>query len=434
MIRDWRSRAISPADVAAKIPSGSNVFVHGTSATPIPLLHAMAARQDLERVRIYSLHLEGAEPLLQPGVRERLFTAALFCGSQQRKAIEAGYGDFWPIFLSNIPRLFETRVIDLDVAVLQVSPPDKHGWCTLGTSVDCALSAARAAKLVIAEVNERMPRTHGNSTISFDRIDHFCVTNRSLPQSVLPPETDVEARIGDTVARLVEDGSCLQAGIGAIPNAVLRRLKDKHDLGIHTEMFSDGVVELYEAGAITNINKSVHPRRLVTSFVAGTDRTFDFVDDNPRVEFHPCDRTNDVRVISRLERVVAINSALEIDLTGQVCADSIGPRIYSGIGGQMDFMQGAALTEGGKPIIAIPSTASRGTVSRISPMLKQGAGVVTSRGHVHWVVSEYGAVNLHGKGLRDRGELLISISHPDFRSELRDALAELRHFPVTQPV
>ncbi len=433
MTPDWRNRASAPEDVVAHVASGHRVFVHGTSATPIPLLQALAARTDLEGVNLYSLHLEGADCLLDPSVAERLFTVALFCGAQQRQAVADGYGDFVPIFLSDIPRLFKSRTVDLDVAIVQVSPPDKHGWCTLGTSVDCALAATDAARIVIAEINERMPRTHGHAAIPFDKIHAFTVTDRQLPQTPPRGETAVEAAMGDIIAGLIDDGACVQAGIGAIPNAVLIRLKDKLDLGIHTEMFSDGVVELWESGAITNRHKNVHPGRIVTSFVAGTDRTFDFVDDNPRVEFHPCDRTNDVRLISKIDNVTAVNSALEIDLTGQVCADSIGSRIYSGIGGQMDFVQGASFSDGGKAIIALPSTAARGTMSRIVPTLKPGAGVVTTRGHAQWIVTEYGAVNMHGAGLRQRGEALISIAHPDFRAELRDQLADLRHFRVTLP-
>jgi 4-hydroxybutyrate CoA-transferase len=312
--------------------------------------------------------------------------------------------------------------------MLQLSPPDRNGLCTLGTSVDAAKAAADSARTVIAEINDQMPRTHGNTVVPFDRITAFIHTNRPLIEHHGSPETDVEARIGDIITSLIEDGSTLQMGIGDIPDAVLSRLHHKHDLGIHTEMFSDRVVDLVAAGVVTNRLKKVHPNRITTSFVSGSQRLFDFVHDNPLVEFHPCDRTNDTALIRQNDKVVAINSALEIDLTGQVCADSLGHRIYSGIGGQMDFIHGAALSKGGKPIIAIPATAAKGTVSRIVPELKAGAGVVTTRGHVHWVVTEFGAVNLHGKTLRERGEALISIAHPDFRPELSKALAKIRHF------
>ena len=276
-----------------------------------------------------------------------------------------------------------------------------------------------------------MPRTHGNTAVRFDRVNAFIHTDRPLIEHYGSPETDVEARIGEIIAGLVEDGSTLQTGIGTIPDAVLSRLSDKHELGVHTEMFSDRVVDLVESGVITNRLKKVHPNRITTSFVSGSKRLFDFVHDNPTVEFHPSDRTNDTALIRQNDKVVAINSALEIDLTGQVCADSLGHRIYSGIGGQMDFIHGAALSNGGKPIIALPATAAKGRVSRIVPELKPGAGVVTTRGHVHWVVTEFGAVNLHGKALRERGEALISIAHPDFRLELRKTLANIRHFVMS---
>jgi acyl-CoA hydrolase len=300
--------------------------------------------------------------------------------------------------------------------------------CTLGTSVDTAKAAADTAHIIIAEINEQMPRVHGNSVVPFDRIKAFIHTDRPLLEHVGDPETEVEARIGEIVASLVEDGSTLQMGIGGIPDAALSRLKNKLDLGIHTEMFSDRVVDLYEAGAITNRFKKVHQDRIVTSFIAGSKRLYDFVHDNPRIEFHPCDRTNDTNIIRKNDKVVAINSAIQVDLSGQVCADSIGHKIFSGIGGQMDFIRGAAKSLGGKPIIALPATAAGGKVSRIVMQLNLGAGVVTTRGHVHWLVTEYGAVNLHGKSLRERAEALISIAHPDFRGELKKQFSEVRHY------
>jgi acyl-CoA hydrolase len=316
--------------------------------------------------------------------------------------------------------------VPLDVALLQLSPPDPHGYCTLGTSVDAALAAALSARYIVAEINERMPRTLGNTLVPFSRVHAFVHTDRPLHQHTAAPSAVADA-IGEHVAALVEDGSTLQMGIGAIPDAALRRLRDKQDLGVHTEMFSDGIVDLVEAGAVTNRRKAVHPGRLVTSFVYGSDRLYRFVDNNPFVEFHPCDRTNDTALIRRNEKVVAINSALEVDLSGQVVADSLGFDIYSGIGGQMDFIRGAALSSGGKPIIALPSTGAGGRMSRIVPALKPGAGVVTTRGHVHWVVTEYGAVNLFGLTLRQRADALIGIAHPDVRGELRRAYAEVRH-------
>jgi 4-hydroxybutyrate CoA-transferase len=422
----WQREAWSPADALALIRSGMRVFVHGAAATPTPLLEALSARTDIEDVWLYHMHTSGPAPFAAPEMVGRLRSVSLFTGSALRTPIEEGRADFLPVFLSDIPYLFTSGRIALDAALLQVSPPDRHGLCTLGTSVDSARAAADTARILIAEVNARMPRTRGNVVVPFSRFDAFIETDRPLHEHAHRPESEVDARIGDIVSDLVEDGSTLQMGIGSIPDAVLRRLGGKHDLGVHTEMFSDGVIDLVENGVVTNRLKAVHPNRLVTSFVAGTRRLFDFVDDNPRVEFHPCDRTNDTSLIRRNPKVVAINSAIEVDLTGQVCADSIGHRIFSGIGGQLDFIRGAALSVGGKPIIALPSTAARGTASRIVWELRPGAGVVTTRGHVHWVVTEYGAVNLQGLTIHQRGEALISIAHPDFRAELRREFARIR--------
>jgi acyl-CoA hydrolase len=422
------ARAVSPSDAVALIRSGMRIFVHGAAATPTPLLQALCARTDLEDVRIYHLHLEGPIPFAAPEFAGRLTSVSLFTGAALRAPVAEGRADFVPVFLSDIPSLFTSGAIPLDAAIVQLSPPDRHGLCTLGTSVDAAKAAVEAAPVVIAEINERMPRTHGNSVVPLDRVAAFVHADRALHEHPAEPETEVEARIGEQVAALVEDGSTLQMGIGGIPNAALARLFEKRDLGVHTEMFSDRLVDLVEAGVVTNRHKRVSQGRIVTSFVTGTRRLFDFVHDNPMVAFHPADRTNDTAVIRDNPRVVAINSALQVDLTGQVCADSIGHRIYSGIGGQMDFIRGAALSPGGKPIIALPSTAAGGTVSRIVAELNPGAGVVTTRGHVHWVVTEHGAVNLHGKTLRERGEALVSIAHPDFRAELRRDLARIRHY------
>jgi 4-hydroxybutyrate CoA-transferase len=423
---DWTSRAVSAEAAVSRIASGMRVFIHGAAATPTPLLDALTRREDLAEVSLYHLHTAGPAPFADLACRDRFFSVSLFTGAPLRAAIEEGRADFVPIFLSDIPRLFTGRAIPLDVALVQLSPPDRHGYCTLGTSVDAALAAAQSARHIVAEINERMPRTHGATLVHIDRVAAFVRTARPLHQHPARPSTPAEEAIGEHAARLVPDGATLQMGIGAIPDAVLRRLADKHDLGIHTEMFSDAVVDLVEAGVITNRRKHVHPGRIVTSFVIGTDRLYDFVHDNAFVEFHPCDRTNDTAVIRRNDHAVAINSALEVDLSGQVCADSIGFRIYSGIGGQMDFIRGSALSRGGKPIIALPSTAAGGTVSRIVAALKPGSGVVTTRGHVHWVVTEYGAMNLFGLSLRQRAEALISIAHPDFRAALRQDFAEAR--------
>jgi 4-hydroxybutyrate CoA-transferase len=430
MNTNWKSRAVSAADAVAAVRSGTNIFIHGACATPMPLIDALCARRDLENVRLYHLHTAGDAPFAAPGREGEFRSVSLFTGAPLRRPIAEGRADFVPIFLSDIPGLFLSGAVPLDVALIQVSPPDRHGNCSLGTSCDAAKAAADTARIVLAEINAQMPRTHGNNVVPFSRFDAFIATDRPLLEHGGEMESPVEARMGELIADLVEDGSTLQMGIGGIPDAVLSRLHNKSDLGIHSEMFSDRVVDLVESGAVTNRLKVVGTGRIVTSFINGTKRLFDFVDDNPLVAFYPCDWSNDTSIIRKNPKVVAINSAIQIDLTGQVCADSIGHRIFSGIGGQMDFIRGAALSRGGKPIIALASRAMGGKVSRIVSQLNPGAGVVTTRGHVHWVVTEYGVVNLHGKTLRERGEALISISHPDFRAELRREMAQIRFFPV----
>lgn len=425
---DWERHGRTASEAIAPLRSGMNLFVHGAAATPTTLLEAMVQRTDLERVRLYHMHLEGAVPFVAPAASLRFRSISLFTGPALREPIAEGHADFIPVFLSDIPGLFQSGRIPLDAALVQLSPPDRHGFCSLGTSVDSARAAVDAAPIIIAEINEQMPRTHGNSAIPLERVTVFVHTNRSLPEHAPSVETTTDGLIANFVADLVEDQSCLQLGIGSIPDAVARRLVNKRDLSIHTEMFADGVMHLIQAGVVTNRFKAIHPGRTVTSFISGTRALYDFVDDNPLVEFHPCDRTNDTSLLRKIDRVVAINSALQIDLTGQVCADSLGHRVYSGIGGQMDFIRGAAISRGGKPIIALPATAAGGTISRIVPELNPGAGVVTTRGHVHWVVTEYGAVNLHGRTLTERGEALVSIAHPDFRRELTDKLRALKRF------
>ena len=422
---------MSAEDAVSGIQSGMRVFVHGAAATPARLIDALCRRPDLSDVTLYHLHTAGPAPFVTPEHDGRFLSISLFTGAPVRRAIGEGRADFIPIFLSDIPRLFTSQTIPLDVALLQVSVPDRHGYCTLGTSVDAALAAALSARHVVAEINDRMPRTHGNTLLHVGRLSAFTFGSHALPTHAPRPSTPAEDAIGEHASRLVQDGATLQMGIGGIPDAVLRRLFDKHDLGIHTEMFSDGVVDLAEAGVVTNRKKHLHPGRIITSFVIGTERLYNFVHDNPFVEFHPCDHTNDTARIRRNDHVVAINSALEVDLAGQVCADSIGFSIYSGIGGQMDFMRGSALSRHGTPIIALPATAAGGSVSRIVAALKPGAGVVTTRGHVHWIVTEFGAVNLFGLSLRQRAEALISIAHPDFRSGLRREFAQARHFTLT---
>jgi 4-hydroxybutyrate CoA-transferase len=425
-VGDWKAEARSTGEAVSLIENGMRVFVHGAAATPTPLLESLARREDLEGVRLYHMHTSGPAPFADPEVQGRLRSISLFTGAALRGPIAEGRADFIPVFLSDIPYLFQSGRIPLDAALLQVSPPDRHGLCSLGTSIDCARAAVDTARILIAEINEQMPRTHGNGVVPFRAFDAFVASDRPLHEHPQAPEGEVEARIGEIVADLIDDRSTLQMGIGSIPDAVLRRLGDKHDLGVHSEMFSDGLVPLAEGGVITNRFKAVDPNRIITSFVTGTKRLYDFVDDNPLVEFHPCDRTNDAAIIRQNPKTVAINSAIQIDLTGQVCADSMGHTVFSGIGGQLDFIRGAALSPGGKPIIALPSTAAGGSVSRIVTELNPGAGVVTTRGHVHWVVTEYGAVNLQGLTLKERGEALISIAHPDVRRELTKDFRRIR--------
>jgi 4-hydroxybutyrate CoA-transferase len=426
----WEQRAVSARDVVAHLQNRNKVFVHGAAATPTTLLDAMVERTDLEHVELFHLHLSGSCRFSEARYRNSFISNPLFTDSGIRGAVDEGRAFFVPVFLSDIPALFETRRIPLDVALVSLSPPDEHGLCTLGTSIDAAKSATENATIVLAEINEQLPRTHGATVVPFERVTAFVHTDRPLHEAPAGEVGLVENQIGEHIANLVADGSTLQMGIGAIPNAVLSRLGNKLDLGVHTEMFSDLLVPLIEGGVVTNRYKNVHRGRTVTSFVSGSRSLFDFVHNNQLVEFHPCDRTNDTALIRQNPRVIAVNAALEIDLTGQVCADSIGHRIYSGIGGQMDFIRGAALSEGGKAIIALPSTAKNGQVSRIVSTLKPGAGVVTTRGHVQYVATEFGVVDLHGLNLKRRAEALISIAHPDFRAELAREVRAIRHFDL----
>lgn len=427
-IPHWKDRAVSAEEAVACLTSDSNVFLHGIQASPLELEAALARRTDLANVRLYHLHKEGPAWLAAPELAGHFRSQCLFTGPSLRVAVNEGRADYIPIFLSDIPWLFSSQQVPLDVALVSLSPPDEHGFCSLGPSVDAARAAVDHARLVVAEINERMPRTFGDSHVHVSRVHRFIHTDRPLPCPEIPQVGPVERLIGQHVADLVPDGATLQLGIGAIPQAVAQYLGGKSDLGIHTEMFSDSVLDLLEAGVINNRRKPIHQGQSVTSFVCGSQRVLDFVHDNPAVLFRACDYTNDTRVIRRHDDMVAINSALEVDLTGQVCADSLGFGVYSGIGGQMDFMRGTSLARRGKPILALPSTAARGTASRIVLTLRPGAGVVTTRGHVHWVVTEHGAVNLHGLSLARRAEALIGVAHPDFRAELRRAASSHRVF------
>lgn len=411
------------------IRSGDRVYIHEAAMAPWELLEALARRApELREVETVSIHTEGPAPHVGEAVRGHIRHNALFVGANVRDAVNAGIADYTPVFLSRVPALFTNGTLPLDVALVMVSPPDEHGFCRLGVSVACARAAADSAATVIALVNPRVPRTLGHSAVHVSRFAALVGADRPLPEIPRATVTAVHRQIGAYVASLVPNGATIQVGIGAIPEAVLAQLADHEDLGVHTEMFSDGIVELAERGVITNRRKTVWSGRIVTSFALGSQRLYDFVDSNPFVEFHPSDIVNDTREIRRNAQLVAINSAVEVDITGQVVADSIGTRIYSGIGGQMDFVHGAQLTPGGRAVIALPSTAKGGSISRIVGQVAPASGIVTTRGHVQYVVTEHGVVNLAGQSLRRRAELLISIAHPDHRSALRVAAAERRLF------
>ncbi len=407
------------------IKSGDRVFIHGGAATPKLLVQAMANRhEELRHVEVVSIHTEGEAAYARPEMAQSFYTNAFFVGANIRAAVDEGVADYVPIFLSEISGLFRKGIMPLDVALVQVSPPDKHGYCSLGVSVDVARAAVQTASHVVAQVNPAMPRTHGDGLIHVSDIDYAVAVNNTPIHEVKPAEmSDAEERIGKYCAELIEDGACLQMGIGGIPNAVLHALINHKNLGIHTEMFSDGVIDLVERGVITGENKRVHPGKIVSTFIMGSRRLYDFVDDNPLVAVLDVAYVNDTAVIRRNPKVTAINSAIEIDLTGQVGADSMGTRQYSGVGGQMDFIRGASLSEGGKPIIALPSITNKG-ISRISPYLRLGTGVVTTRAHVHYVVTEYGVANLYGKNLRQRAKMLIDIAHPSQRAMLEEKAFE----------
>ncbi len=408
------------ADEALSIlQSGHRVFVQGAAATPQVLLAALARRAaSLTGVETVHLHLEGDAPHAAPALEGHVRPTALFVGPNLRAAVHEGRADFVPIFLSEVPLLFRRGLMPLDLALVHVSPPDRHGWCSLGTSVDCAVAAVESARDVIAQVNPRMPRTFGHGQVHLSRFRSIVEVDAPLPEHPPAPPSAVEEAIGRRIAAMVDDGATLQMGIGAIPDAVLRSLGTHRWLGVHTEMFSDGLLPLVEKGVVTGSRKARQRGKVVSSFVMGSKQLYDFIHDNPSVELRDSAYVNDTAVIRQNPKVTAINSAIEVDLTGQVCADSIGERIYSGVGGQMDFMRGAALSEGGKPIIALPSTTSHG-LSRIVAQLKPGAGVVTTRAHVRYIVTEHGAADLYGKSLEQRAKALIAIAAP----EHRDALA-----------
>lgn len=412
-------KRLTAEQAVAMVRPDMRVYLGGGAGIPQVVEAALAeCVRNLTEVEIVHVLTFAGGAYLQPGMERAFRHRALFAGANAREAINSGRADYVPVFLSEIPRLFREGSLPLDVAFIQVSPPDEHGFCSYGIEVGVTKPAAESAKLLIAEINPRMPRVLGDSFIHISQIDYVVLVDYALPEAHPPKVTAVHERIGEIIAELVPDEATLQLGIGALPNAVLAKLDGKRDLGIHSELFSDGVVDLVEAGVVTNGAKSIHRGKIVAGFAFGTQRLYDFTRDNAMIELHPTDYVNDPFVIAQNKKMTAINSAIEVDLSGQVCADSVGTRIYSGIGGQLDFVRGAARSEGGKAIIALPSTA-KGGISRIVPRLRDGAGVVTTRGDIHYVVTEYGVANLRGKSLRERAADLIRVAHPDHRDELR---------------
>lgn len=426
-VKRYNSRLVSADEAVKVIKSKDKLIIQPGCAAPFELINAMVRRKDeLNDVEIYHILVVGDIPYAKPGMEKHFKHKAFFIGANARSAINEGRAEFIPIFLSEVTMLFKRGVIQADVALVQVSPPDEHGFCSYGIDVGNIKTPAEKAKCVIAQVNKNMPRALGNSFIHVNKIDFIVEVDeplKELPQvdpDATPEMLDVYDKIGRHVAEMIEDGSTLQMGIGAIPDAVLKYLHNKNDLGVHTEMFSDGLIKLVEEGVVNGEKKTLHLGKIIAGFVLGTKRSYDFIDNNPVFEFHPQEYVNDPFLISKNDKMVAINSAIEIDLTGQVCADSIGTKFFSGIGGQVDFVRGAAHSEGGKPIIALPSATKDLKFSKIVPTLKPGAGVVTSRGDVHYVVTEYGTAYLFGKSIQERVRALINISHPLFRDELTE--------------
>ncbi len=411
-------RAVSPERAVEVVKSGDRVYIQMGAAAPQSLINALTRRHtELRNVEICHLHIEGEAPYADPALKDSFHVNSFFIGKNVRHTIQAGNGSYTPVFLSELPLLFKYGVIPLDVAFIHVSPPDKHGYCSLGVTVGATLAAIDAAKHVIAQINPQMPRTHGAGLIHISELDSFVEVDEPIPEHIPGTPSEIEEKIGDYVASLIEDKSTLQMGIGNIPNAVLSRLHNHKNLGLHTEMFSDGVIDLILKDVINGNYKKVDRGRALATFLMGSKRLYDYVDDNPFVELREADYVNDTNIIRQNKRMVAINSAIEIDVTGQVCADSIGTKLYSGVGGQMDFVRGASLSKGGKAIIALPSVTKKG-ISRIVPFLKPGAGVVTTRAHVHYVVTEYGIADLYGKTIRQRVHALASIAHPDHRENI----------------
>ena len=418
-IDGYKKKISSLEEAVSVVQSKNKIYVSGNAATPLTIIKALAGRRDeLRDVEVTHVLLLGDDPLSKPAMEGHFRHNSLFVGPADRKAIGEGRADYIPIFLYEIPGLFYSGIIDLDVAFLHLSPPDSFGYMSFGVECLASKAAAECAKIVVAEVNDKMPRSLGNSFIHISQVDKVVEISRELPELVMKDLTEVEERIGGNIAKLVEDGSTIQLGIGGIPNAALKAMHDRKDLGIHTEMVSDGIIDAMEKGVVTGAKKTLHPNKAVATFLWGSKKVYDFAHDNPAFEVHPVDYTNHPSVVAKNDRMVAINSAIEVDLSGQVCSDSIGTRIYSGFGGQVDFIRGAAQSRGGKPIIALPATTKDGETSKIVPYLKQGGGVVTTRADVHYVVTEYGVAYLHGKNLRQRATALIEIAAPKFRQDL----------------
>ncbi|MFO7623107.1 MAG: acetyl-CoA hydrolase/transferase C-terminal domain-containing protein [Anaerolineales bacterium] len=429
----YESRVVSAEEAVRQIKSHQRVFLTGNCSVPQTVLSALVDyAPELENVEICQALTVGPADYVKPGMEKHLRVNTMFISANIRKAVQEGRADFTPVLLSEFTLLFKNKILPLDVALIHVSPPDEHGFCSLGVEVGLTKSPAESAKIIIAEVNQQMPRTLGDSFIHVSRLNYIVPVDYPLPEMAMGGDgvSEITEKMAKAIAELIPDGATMQMGIGAIPDAVLKYLFEKKDLGIHTELFSDGVIDLFEAGVLTNARKTLHPGKMVAGFIIGTRRLYEWVDDNPLIELHPTEYVNDPFVIAQNERQVALNSAIEVDLTGQVCADSIGPKLYSGVGGQLDFIYGASRSKGGVPIIALPSTTTLrdGTrISRIVPMLNQGAGVVTTRNHVRYVVTEYGVADLYGLSIRQRAKALINIAHPDFREDLSRLAKDLHY-------
>jgi len=424
----YQQKKTDAVSAVSRIKSGESVYIGGGAGAPQTLINALVDRADeLNDVDLVHVLHFGKAPYAAPEYQKSFRHNALFIAENVREAVQSGRADFTPVFLGEIAKLFRQKIIPLDYALVQLSTPDEHGFCSFGVEVGTTKPAAEMAKTVIAEINPRMPRTHGDSFIHVRELDVIVEANYFLPEVPLGGSSPVHERIGKIIAEMIPNGATLQMGIGSIPDAVLKNLYDHKDLGVHTELFSDGVVDLVEEGIITGALKTIHPGKVIAGFLFGSQKLYEFLDDNPIIEIHPTDYVNDPFIISQNDNMVSINSAIQVDLTGQVCADSIGTRFYSGVGGQLDFIRGAARSKGGKPIIALPSTAKRDTISRIVPMLDPGAGVTTTRNDVHYVVTEHGIAELYGKTIRQRVMALITIADPKFRDELEKSARELHY-------